>query len=133
MRTFVKGALLTLALSLCAWQLLPASRAGVQEGAEDKQSESTPAGQRARAKSLFTDRCARCHGADGRGRTVLGEMLAAPDFTDEGWWQDEKSERRLIQSIAGGKGEMPAFAKKLSRREISSLADYVRGFRKADR
>lgn len=131
MRTLVKGALLTFAL--CTWQLLPASRAGDQGGAEERQSESTPAGQRERAKSLFTDRCARCHGADGRGRTVLGEMLAAPDFTDEEWWKDEKSERRLVQSIAEGKGEMPAFAKKLSRREISSLADYVRDFRKADR
>jgi mono/diheme cytochrome c family protein len=59
-------------------------------------------------------------------------MLGAPDFRDEKW-KMEKSESRFVHSITNGKGEMPAFGKKLTKREISSLADYVRDFGKADR
>ena len=119
-RTIIKGSLVTLALLLGGWQ----ARAGLQQGSEGKESRA------AQAKALFGEKCARCHGADGRGRTTLGEMLSAPDFTDERFWGEEKSERRLVNSITGGKGEMPAFGKKLSKREISGLADYVRSFRK---
>ena len=134
MRTFVKGLLLALTLLACAWQASPASRAVRQDGAGEKKAESSPPGQSARAKVLFGERCARCHGADGRGRTALGQMLEAPDFTDEAWWGGaERSGERLVRSITEGRGEMPAFGRKLSRREIGSLAEYVRGFRKADR
>ena len=119
-RTLVKGSLVILALLVGGWQ----ARAGLQEGGEGKESRA------AQARALFGEKCARCHGADGRGRTKLGEMLSAPDFTDERFWAEEKSERRLANSIAGGRGEMPAFAKKLSKREISGLADHVRSFRK---
>ena len=121
MRTYVKGSLLILALLGGGWRALPSSRAALQEGEQSRA---------ARAKELFGERCARCHGADGRGRTTLGEMLSAPDFTDESFWDEGKSNRRLVNSIAEGKGEMPAFSKKLSKREINQLAEYVRGFRK---
>ncbi len=119
-RTAVKGSLLILALLVGGWQ----ARAGLQEGSEGKGSRA------AQAKALFEEKCARCHGADGRGRTTLGEMLSAPDFTDERFWGEDKSERRLVNSITAGKGEMPAFGKKLSKRDIGGLADYVRSFRK---
>ena len=85
-------------------------------------------GKKAQAEELFVQRCARCHGRDGRGATKLGEMVKAPDFTDEGWWEGGVSDERLRASIAGGKGEMPAFGRKLSRSEIASLAAYVRAF-----
>lgn len=119
-RTIVKGSLVILALLAGGWQ----ARAGLRGGGEGEESRA------AQAKALFGEKCARCHGADGRGRTTLGEMLSAPDFTDERFWGDEKSERRLVNSIAAGKGEMPAFGKKLSKRDIGGLADHVRAFRK---
>lgn len=109
-----------LALLLGGWQ----ARAGLQEEADGRESKA------AQAKALFGEKCARCHGADGRGRTTLGEMLSAPDFTDERFWAEEKSERRLVDSITAGKGEMPAFGRKLSKREIGALAEHVRSFRK---
>ena len=86
----------------------------------------------ARAKSLFAGKCARCHGPDGRGQTVLGQMLAAPDFTDRKWWKDHDKDTELIKSITNGNGDMPAFGKKLSKTEISLLASYVRQFSKAE-
>ena len=85
-----------------------------------------------RAKEIFGEKCARCHGPDGRGQTILGEMLEAPDFTNEKWWQEHGNTDDLIKSITNGNGDMPAFGKKLTRHEISLLADYVRRFNKAE-
>jgi mono/diheme cytochrome c family protein len=134
MKTFVKITLLFITMSLCAGLLLRSSHAVVaarpgRVASEQEESESTASVQAARAAKLFDDKCARCHGADGRGHTIIGGMLGVPDFTNERWWAKEKSEGRLVNSITNGKGDMPAFSKKLSRREISILAAHVRGFR----
>ena len=120
MRTFVKSALLILTLLVCAWQALPAPQE--KAGAENKEPTQPSA--------LFKERCARCHGEDGRGQTVIGQMVGAPNFTDENWWSEEKNERRFVRSITEGKGDMPAFGKKLTRPEIKGLAAYVKTFRK---
>ena len=85
-----------------------------------------------RAKTLFNTKCARCHGGDGRGQTVLGEMLEVPDFTDTKWWKDHGKDKDLAATISNGKGDMPDFGKKLTKTEISLLADYVRLFNKAE-
>ena len=134
MKTFVKISLLFITLSLSVGLPLQRSSRAVtwhQKGAAGGQeSESVASGQAARVTKLFDEKCARCHGADGRGHTVIGDMLDAPDFTDKKWWkEEEKSERRFVHSITNGRGDMPAFGKKLSKREISNLAAYVRGFR----
>ena len=121
MRTFAKSSLVILALLACSWQALPAPRE--KAGAPAEESAQTP--------GLFKDRCARCHGEDGRGQTVIGRMVDAPDFTDEGWWGEEKDERRFARSIAEGRGEMPAFGRKLTRPEVRALAAYVKTFRKS--
>ncbi len=81
---------------------------------------------------LFRTNCARCHGADGRGDTPLGETYNAPDFTDAKWWRLNAStttRAKLLSVVTHGKGEMPAFEKKLTRRQIESLVDYIRRFR----
>jgi mono/diheme cytochrome c family protein len=134
MKTFVKVTLLFITMSLCAGLLLRSSRVVARPRiVTGEQEESAAAAQEARAARLFDDKCSRCHGADGRGHTIIGGMLGAPDFTDERWWREEKSEARLVNSITNGKGDMPAFGRKLSRREISILAARVRGFRKQAR
>ncbi len=82
----------------------------------------------ARAAALFTQNCARCHGADGRGETALGKSLETPNFADAEWWEKHRSDKRLVASITHGHGSMPAFGKKLSREDITALAAYVRRF-----
>ena len=79
----------------------------------------------ASAPRLFGQYCARCHGADGAGSTPMGEALSAPDFTDSGW-QKKKSQREMMTVVTNGKEGMPAFRKKLTRQQISSLVAYVR-------
>ena len=83
-----------------------------------------------KAKSLFKEKCARCHGEDGRGQTVIGEILNPPDFTDEKWSKPDIDAAKLARSVGEGKGEMPAFGKKLTRQEIARLVIYIRMFSK---
>jgi mono/diheme cytochrome c family protein len=132
MKMFIKGSVLLLALLLCAGYLAHSStaRALLQDRQEKKDSESISPEQLAQAKTTFGERCARCHGVDGRGQTVLGGMLGVPNFTDEKWWKEEKSDKRLINSVTEGKDDMPAFGKKLSKQEITALVFYVRRFNK---
>lgn len=86
----------------------------------------------ARADDLFRANCARCHGADGRGDTPLGQTYKSPDFTDAEWWRkhsDITSTRSLISIVTHGKGGMPAFGKKLKSSDIKLLVSHVRRFR----
>jgi len=98
-----------------------------QEKTKPQDSLAVSSEQRAQAKTTFKEQCSRCHGADGKGDTVLGDMLFPPDFTDAKWWKGRNNER-LTQSITNGKNEMPAFGKKLTKTEILTLIAYVRCF-----
>jgi mono/diheme cytochrome c family protein len=91
---------------------------------------SLTAEQLARARTIFNGKCARCHGTDGQGDTVLGNMLEVPDFTKGSWWSEHGNTDELVDTIKNGSGDMPAFGKKLTKPEISLLADYVRHFNK---
>lgn len=117
-------------LILGAGYVWSSARAGPQETLVKKAGLSSA--ELARAKVLFGGKCARCHGANGRGQTVLGEMLGVPNFTNGKWWKDHGNDDDLIETIRKGNGDMPAFGKKLTKPEISLLAGYVRHFNKAE-
>ena len=84
---------------------------------------------------VFRTNCARCHGADGRGDTPLGQTYQAPNFTDDQWWRTNSKitgTRSLVSIVSNGKGGMPAFGKKLKPSEIRLLVNYVRRFRSSN-
>ncbi|HWT02694.1 MAG TPA: cytochrome c [Pyrinomonadaceae bacterium] len=129
--SFKVWALAAALAACCGAHLFGSPRADARRPQEErKESKPVSPEQLARAKALFNEKCARCHGADGRGETVVGRMLSVPDFTDEEWWKKEARDERFVESITEGKDEMPAFGKKLSRSEIRSLVAYVRRFGK---
>jgi mono/diheme cytochrome c family protein len=76
---------------------------------------------------IWEERCIRCHGADGRGRTKQGRKLKTPDMTLPKW-QSHLSDEKIIQAITDGvpKRKMPAFKQKLSKEEIQALVPYIR-------
>lgn len=74
-------------------------------------------------KDLYVRNCARCHGADGAGQTDTGRKLDVPDLSISG---SKTSAAKIARVIAVGEGEMPAFGKKLSKKQIASIAAYVR-------
>ena len=85
------------------------------------------------AADIYVRDCARCHGGDGSGDTPMGQMHKVPDFTDPDWWKINSpltTYRSHTSIVTNGKGEMPAFGKKLKRSEINQLVEYVRRFRK---
>jgi len=85
--------------------------------------------QLAGAKVLYLENCARCHGADGQGKTPMGEVYGATNLADPQWWKKERGgEKRLTASLRDGRGGMPAFGKKLSREEIVALVAFVKTF-----
>lgn len=73
------------------------------------------------APKLYVSNCARCHGADGKGQTALGQSLDAPDLTTS-----KMSAAKIKTIISTGNGSMPAFGKKLKAKDITALANYVR-------
>jgi mono/diheme cytochrome c family protein len=78
---------------------------------------------------VYTENCARCHGADGRSQTPMGKVFAATNLADANWWKKERvGDKRLTASIRDGRGQMPAFGKKLSKEEIAALVAYVKTF-----
>ncbi len=80
-------------------------------------------------EALFKQKCSKCHGADGSGDTSMGRIFNAPDFTDGGWWAKHNS-GEFVNAISRGRKNMPAFGKKLTRAQITSLAAYVQHFRR---
>ena len=87
------------------------------------------AAQVERGRAVYSDRCVRCHGADGQGRTRLGETVEPPDLSDPAF-QRGRSNARMVNSVSNGRGQMPAFKKKLSRQDIAASVAYVRTLRR---
>ncbi|MEL7489963.1 MAG: cytochrome-c oxidase, cbb3-type subunit III [Pseudomonadota bacterium] len=74
-----------------------------------------------RAAPLFTQQCASCHGAEGKGQQELG----APNLTDAIWlYGGERNDLR--QTIYFGRaGVMPYWTERLSDEQITALSVYV--------
>lgn len=86
----------------------------------DTPSKSAPDG------SLFKSRCALCHGADGRGKTSLGQTLKAADLHSQ--VVQSQSNKVLHAIILHGKGNMPPFEGQLTDEQIDQLLQFVREF-----
>ena len=120
----MKHALLPLALALTMIVGFVASATGSME----PQNNAPSTGPRT-PEAIYAQRCATCHGKDGRADTFKGKLRSTRNLTDPKW-QGEVSDERIFNSITNGKGRMPRFGHKLSEAEINSLVSYVRGLKK---
>jgi mono/diheme cytochrome c family protein len=109
-------------ISFCLW--LHSTSIASASGAESTATQGT-----GDVGSLYNKKCAECHGKDGRSKSFRGKLSHARDLTDAKW-QEQVTDERIYNSISKGKDKMPAFGKKLSEAEISSLANFVRGLKK---
>jgi cytochrome c553 len=86
------------------------------------------------AKENWDKLCAKCHGADGKGETKMGQKLSVKDFTDSKV-QAELKDDAAVKAIKEGfkdkedKVLMKAFTD-LSDDEVKALVQYVRDFKK---
>lgn len=81
------------------------------------------------AKKLFKQKCAKCHGSDGAGNTTRGLLVGATDLTSPEW-HNRVDDERILNSLTHGRGQMPAFDKKLTNEQLALLTVYVRSFKK---
>src|ERR1700746_242670 len=80
------------------------------------------------AASTYKTNCVSCHGQDGRGSAV-GKSLHAADFHSA--QVQQQSDEQLANVIAEGRGNMPAFATRLSKDQIDALVKYIRSLARA--
>jgi cytochrome c oxidase cbb3-type subunit 3 len=74
-----------------------------------------------RAKPLWTDNCAACHGADGKGLREFG----APNLTDREWLYGATKAEIRAQIHNAKAGVMPNWGTRLDPMTIDALAVYV--------
>jgi len=79
-------------------------------------------------QKLFDTNCAKCHGPDGSGNTVIGKAVGAKDL---GSAEAKKlTDAEIHTQIEQGKGNMPPFGGTLNKAQIDSLIPIVRAFGK---
>ena len=86
------------------------------------------------AKENWEKNCQKCHGADGKGQTVMGKKLKIKDYTDAKV-QEEMKDDAMVKIIKEGKKEgdrqlMKGYADDLKDREIKDLIAFIRKFKK---
>jgi len=83
---------------------------------------------KSRISDLFKEKCAKCHGTDGKGETVEGAIAGAPDFT-RSEWQEKVNDQELAIVIEQGRAQMPSFRNKLTKEQIKALITHIRAFK----
>ena len=95
---------------------------------------ATLSAKAADAKENWDNQCAKCHGAEGKGDTKMGQKLGAKDFTDAKVQADLKDEAATKAIKEGLKSSDDKTLMKpfdtLSADEVKALVAYVRGLKK---
>jgi cytochrome c5 len=90
-------------------------------------------------KENWDNLCLKCHGAEGKGDTKMGQKLGAKDFTDatvQAGLKDDDLTKAIKDGVKDddGKTKMKAFVTgadtPLSDDEVKALVTYVRGLKK---
>ncbi|MEY2465900.1 MAG: hypothetical protein QOD03_421 [Verrucomicrobiota bacterium] len=86
------------------------------------------------AKENWDKTCAKCHGADGKGQTKMGQKLGIKDYSDakvQAELKDEVAIKGIKEGVVeDGKKKMEPYAEKLTDDEIKALVTYIRTFKK---
>ena len=92
---------------------------------------STPAfgADLAKGKSIYGEKCVKCHGEKGKGdgRKAADLEKKPADYTDKAKMA-KFTDEDLKKAVKEGKKPMPAFGKKLSDEEIVGVIAYIRTF-----
>ncbi len=86
------------------------------------------------AKETYDKTCAKCHGADGKGQTKMGQKLGVKDFTDAKVQADLKDDAAIKAIKEGVKDKddktLMKPAEGLSDDEVKALVQHIRDFKK---
>jgi cytochrome c553 len=91
------------------------------------------AGYAAEANASWTGKCAKCHGADGRGDTKMGRKLEIKDYTDakvQAGFTDEAAIKALKEGIKDRSGAIRMKrVEGLSDPELKALVAHMRSLK----
>ena len=76
-------------------------------------------------KKVYAQKCAGCHGPDGKGNAKMAETLKVkiPELAASA----AKTDAELLKTISEGKKPMPSFGKSLKKDELDAVARYAKG------
>ena len=79
------------------------------------------------------NKCAKCHGEDGKGQTKMGQKLGIRDYSDakvQAALTDDQIAKAIKEGVKeGDKTKMKGYSD-LSAEEVKALVAYVRAFKK---
>lgn len=86
------------------------------------------------AKALYEKECAKCHGADGKGQTKMGQKMGAKDYT-LAKVQSEVTDDAMFKAIKEGYKDKAGKvlmkpAEGMADADIKGLVAYMRKFKK---
>ena len=86
------------------------------------------------AKANWDQHCAKCHGAEGKGDTKMGQKLGIKDYTDakvQAEMKDDAAVKAIKDGLKDKDGKvLMKLAEGLSDDEIKALIAYMRAFKK---
>lgn len=72
----------------------------------------------------YKQKCAMCHGEDGKGQTAMGKKM---NLRDLGSPEVQKmSDQELYDVVAKGKNKMPGYETQLGAERVKALVQYMR-------
>jgi cytochrome c6 len=85
---------------------------------------TNPARPDDKSAATYKQKCAACHGADGKGETPTGKTLGVHSFASPE--TAKRSDEELAEVIEKGKGKMPKYGASLKPDDIKAMVAYVR-------
>ncbi|MGA2173718.1 MAG: cytochrome c [Verrucomicrobiota bacterium] len=84
-------------------------------------------------KALYEKECVKCHGADGKGQTKMGQKLGAKDYTDpkvQDALKDDDAVKAIKEGLKKDDKTLMKPAEGLTDDQIKGLVAYIRTFKK---
>jgi cytochrome c6 len=75
-------------------------------------------------KKIYAQKCAGCHGPDGKGNTKMAERMKMTVPALAGG--PTRTDAELLKIISEGKKPMPAFGQRLSKEELDAVVHYAK-------
>jgi cytochrome c553 len=94
---------------------------------------ATLSSKAADAKENWDTLCAKCHGAEGKGDTKMGQKLGCKDLTDakvQADLKDEAAAKAIKEGLKAGDGKTLMKPFELTDEEIKALVAYTRTLKK---
>ena len=77
-----------------------------------------------KSPATYRQKCAACHGPDGKAHTAAGKNMGVKSFGDSA--VAKMTDAELSAAIDKGKGKMPPYGKSMSADDIKSMVAYIR-------